>query len=62
MHIRSTGGPMGKYKVVKIPEDLCKNVDAMIGIFGFKSRAEIVKAAIRDLLNKYGAVGLERKS
>lgn len=41
------------YANVKIPNELVKEVDALIGTRGFRSRAEIVKQALRNLLQAY---------
>ena len=42
-----------EYVVVKIPKNLADDVDALIGKFGFTSRAEITKQALRKLLQEY---------
>ncbi len=41
------------YTTVRLPNDLVKEMDVLIGVKGFKSRGEIVKEAIRDLMSKY---------
>ena len=38
---------------VKIPKDLTDEMDKLIGALGFRSRGEIAKEAIRQLLNHY---------
>jgi Arc/MetJ-type ribon-helix-helix transcriptional regulator len=38
---------------VKIPRDLIGEMDKLIGSLGFRSRGEIAKEAIRQLLNHY---------
>ncbi|MEM2512694.1 MAG: ribbon-helix-helix domain-containing protein [Candidatus Bathyarchaeia archaeon] len=38
---------------VKIPVELIREIDAMIGQFGFRSRGEFVKEAVRKLLDHY---------
>jgi len=43
---------MTKYTVVKIPENLVNEVDRFVGRFGFTSRAEFVKEAVRRLLTE----------
>jgi Arc/MetJ-type ribon-helix-helix transcriptional regulator len=43
----------GEYTTVKLPNDLAICVDQLIGKHGFKSRGEIVKEALRDLLKYY---------
>lgn len=42
-----------EYSTVKIPTDLMSEVDKLVGQHGFKSRAEIVKQALRVLLQGY---------
>lgn len=41
------------YRTVKIPENLANEADDLIGRHGFTSRAEVVKAALRRLLQDY---------
>jgi len=41
------------YVTVKIPKDLAKEVDKLVGKHGFTSRGEIAKEAIRKLLQMY---------
>jgi Arc/MetJ-type ribon-helix-helix transcriptional regulator len=41
------------YTTIRIPNDLVKEMDTLIGVRGFKSRAEIVKEAVREILAKY---------
>jgi Arc/MetJ-type ribon-helix-helix transcriptional regulator len=38
---------------VKIPKELVDEMDRLIGALGFRSRGEIAKEAIRQLLNHY---------
>jgi Arc/MetJ-type ribon-helix-helix transcriptional regulator len=38
---------------VKIPKELTDEMDKLIGALGFRSRGEIAKEAIRQLLNRY---------
>lgn len=42
-----------KYSSVKVPNSLLTQADTLIGKYGYKSRTEIVKEAVRDLLAKY---------
>lgn len=42
---------------VKIPKDLVKEMDKLLGKHGFRSRGEIAKEAIRKLLANYEKVG-----
>lgn len=42
-----------EYVVIKIPKDLATPVDDLIGKFGFRTRAEITKEALRALLLRY---------
>jgi len=50
-------GKDNKIPVVRIPElfflAVVSSMDKLIGTYGFKSRAEIVKEALRELLSKY---------
>ena len=41
------------YVIVRIPKELSDEVDKLIGTKGFRSKAEIVKEALRDLLAHY---------
>lgn len=43
-----------EYLPVKIPKSLLDEVDKAIGKYGYRSRAEFVKDAIRSLLREYG--------
>jgi len=43
----------GDYTTIRLPNDLVTSMDKLIGTYGFKSRAEIVKEALRELLTKY---------
>lgn len=42
-----------KYGAIKLPENLLKEVDKIVGKHGFDSRADVVKDALRDFFNKY---------
>jgi len=48
-------GKEDDYVTVGIPKDLSEEADKLIGKKGFKSKAEIVKVALRELLDNYGA-------
>ena len=41
---------MSGYYAIRIPKELKEELDKLLGRFGFRSRAEIVKEAIRRLL------------
>jgi len=42
-----------EYVVVKLPKDLVDEIDRFIGRYGYRSRAELVKEAVRLLLRQY---------
>lgn len=42
-----------EYTVVKIPTDLVEEIDKFIGKYGYRTRPEIIKDAIRRLLSDY---------
>jgi len=42
------------YGFVKIPKDLIDEIDEILGKYGYRSRSEFVKDAIRSLLREYG--------
>lgn len=44
---------MVEYITIKLPNDLVAEVDKLVGKYGFSSRADIVKNALRDFFNKY---------
>jgi len=44
------------YSTIRIPKELSAEMDNLIGKLGFRSKAEIVKEAIRRLLNHYQEV------
>jgi len=50
---------MNEYVVIKIPKSLVDEMDALVGKFGFTSRAEITKEAIRRLLTDLSKTGRE---
>ena len=41
------------YATLKIPKELADEIDKIVGLMGFRSRAEFVKEAIRKLLMEY---------
>jgi Arc/MetJ-type ribon-helix-helix transcriptional regulator len=43
----------GKYTTIKLPNDIVIDMDKLVGKHGYKSRTEVVKDALRDLLNHY---------
>ena len=45
-----------KYASVRIPKNLAEEVDRLIGKYGFTSRAEVVKEAVRRILLTYGSM------
>lgn len=45
--------PGTPHVTVKIPKELIMDMDRLIGSHGFRSRGEIAKEAIRQLLNSY---------
>jgi metal-responsive CopG/Arc/MetJ family transcriptional regulator len=36
-----------KYVTVKLPEDIIKEIDAVVGTSGYSSRTEVIKDALR---------------
>ena len=42
-----------EYVTIKLPVELVEEMDSLIGKFGFKSRGEIVKEAVRRFLDHY---------
>ena len=48
-------GKEDDYVTVRIPKELSKEADKLIGKKGFKNKAEIVSEALRELLDQYGA-------
>ncbi len=45
--------PGSDHITIKIPKELVEEMDRLIGVKGFRSRGEIAKEAIRQLLNHY---------
>jgi len=41
------------YIPIKLPKDLVELIDKLVGRYGFKSRAEVVKEAVRAFLREY---------
>ena len=44
---------MNKYVTIKLPKHLIDEIDNFVGRYGFVSRTEVVKEAIRRLLQEY---------
>jgi len=51
-----------EYVGINIPKDLIDEVDKLLGKFGYRSRPEIVKDAIRRLLAQYNIPSKEEES
>lgn len=47
-----------EYTTIRIPKELSKELDGLIGTRGFRSKAEIVKEALRHLLLQYARMPL----
>ncbi|MEM3788306.1 MAG: ribbon-helix-helix domain-containing protein [Candidatus Bathyarchaeia archaeon] len=46
--------PMGgKYVTIKLPKTLVDEIDNFVGKYGFVSRSEVVKEAVRRLFQQY---------
>ncbi|MCR8488941.1 MAG: ribbon-helix-helix domain-containing protein [Crenarchaeota archaeon] len=45
--------PGSDHITIKLPKELVEEMDRLIGVKGFRSRGEIAKEAIRQLLNQY---------
>ena len=41
---------MSGYVTVKLPRDLLREVDRLVGTFGFRSRTEVIKQAVREYI------------
>jgi len=41
---------MSEYVIVKLPRELIKEIDLLVGKYGYRSRAEVVKEAVRRFL------------
>ncbi|MEM3696515.1 MAG: ribbon-helix-helix domain-containing protein [Candidatus Bathyarchaeia archaeon] len=42
-----------KYVTIKLPKNLVDEIDAFVGKYGFVSRTEVVKEALRRLFQQY---------
>jgi Arc/MetJ-type ribon-helix-helix transcriptional regulator len=49
---------MTEYTTIKIPSEITKCIDKLVGKHGFSSRAEVVKDALRDFFKKYPETAL----
>ena len=45
-----------EYSTVKVPKGLIEEIDKMMDRYGFRSRSEFVKDAVRNLLRQYNIV------
>lgn len=52
--ILSKLGNMGDTTTVKITKDLAKEIDEIVGHHGYTNRSEVVRAAVKDLLEEHG--------
>jgi len=44
---------MVEYLSARLPANLMEKADHLIGKYGFDSRADVIKAALRDFFEKY---------
>jgi Arc/MetJ-type ribon-helix-helix transcriptional regulator len=44
---------MTQYATVKLPQEVVTEINKLVGKYGFSSRAEVVKDALRDFFRKY---------
>ncbi len=44
---------MTEYVTIKLPEEVAKQIDKLIGKHGFDSRADVVKDALRQFFEKH---------
>jgi len=51
-----------KYVTIKLPRNLVDEIDEFVGKYGFVSRTEVVKEALRRLFQQYQLVKEARKS
>ena len=58
---KTTARTEAEYLPVKIPKSLLDEVDKAVGKYGYRSRAEFVKDAIRSLLREYGMYKPEKE-
>ncbi|MEM3726476.1 MAG: ribbon-helix-helix domain-containing protein [Candidatus Bathyarchaeia archaeon] len=55
--------PMGsKYVTIKLPKTLVDEIDNFVGKYGFVSRSEVVKEAVRRLFQQYNLSREEQAS
>jgi len=45
--------PKSNHVTIKIPKELIEKIDRLVGKEGFRSRGEIAKVALRNLLDSY---------
>lgn len=45
-----------KYVTIKLPKNLVDEIDKFVGTYGFVSRTEVVKEALRRLFQQYHVV------
>jgi metal-responsive CopG/Arc/MetJ family transcriptional regulator len=50
----------GKYVTIKLPKNLVDEIDTFVGKYGFVSRTEVVKEALRRLFQQYNLPKGER--
>ena len=50
----------GNYTTIKLPNDIVVEMDKLLGKHGFKSRSEIIKDALRELLSQYKMAEMPR--
>ncbi len=43
----------GEYVTIKLPKNLVDEIDSFVGKYGFVSRTEVVKEAVRRLFREY---------
>lgn len=53
--------PEDDYVTVKIPKSLSDEIDKLVGTYGFKTRTEVVKEAVRRYLFFVGCVLYEKQ-
>jgi metal-responsive CopG/Arc/MetJ family transcriptional regulator len=49
---------MTEYTTIKLPIEITDSIDKIVGKYGFSSRAEVVKDALRDFFKKYPEITL----
>ena len=47
---------VSKYVTIKLPKNLIDQIDSFVGKYGFVSRTEVVKEALRRLFQEYTAL------